>query len=62
VHIWLDHGILARLKALRGPGEGYSDVILRVAPGDEGFAGFGLVCQAGRVSILLPPHWPQRSR
>jgi hypothetical protein len=36
VHIWLDPGILARLKALRGPGESYSDVILRVAKGEGG--------------------------
>jgi hypothetical protein len=28
VHIWLDPGVLAKLKALRGPGESYSDVIL----------------------------------
>jgi hypothetical protein len=34
VHIWLDPGILAKLKALRDPGEDYSDVILRVAPGE----------------------------
>jgi hypothetical protein len=34
VHIWLDPRVLARLKALRGPGESYSDVILRVAKGD----------------------------
>ena len=31
VHIWLDPGVLAKLKALRGPGESYSDVILRLA-------------------------------
>jgi hypothetical protein len=31
VHIWLDPGVLAKLKALRGPGECYSDVIIRVA-------------------------------
>jgi hypothetical protein len=36
VHIWLDPGILARLKALRGPGESDSDVILRVAKGEGG--------------------------
>jgi hypothetical protein len=34
VHIWLDPGILAKLKALRGPRESYSDVILRLAKGD----------------------------
>ena len=26
VYVWLDPGVLARLKALRGPGESYSDV------------------------------------
>jgi hypothetical protein len=31
VHIWLDPGVLAKLKALRGPGESYSDVILTSA-------------------------------
>ena len=31
--IWLDPGVLARLRALRGPGESYSDVILRLASG-----------------------------
>jgi hypothetical protein len=30
-HIWLDPLMLNRLRALRGPGESYSDVILRVA-------------------------------
>jgi hypothetical protein len=29
--IWLDHAALAKLKALRGPGESYSDVISRLA-------------------------------
>ena len=37
VHIWLDPGDLTKLKALRGPGESYSDVILRTAA-DEGAA------------------------
>ena len=32
-HIWLEPRVLDRLKALRGPGESYSDVILRVARG-----------------------------
>jgi Predicted nucleotide-binding protein containing TIR-like domain len=36
VHIWLDLGVLAMLKALRGPGEIYSDVILRLSAGAEG--------------------------
>ena len=29
--IWLDHAVVARLRAMRGPGESYSDVILRIA-------------------------------
>jgi hypothetical protein len=29
--IWLDHAVVARLRAVRGPGESYRDVILRVA-------------------------------
>ena len=33
--IWLDHAVVARLRALRGPGESYNDVILRVV-GMEG--------------------------
>ena len=28
--IWLDHDVVARLRALRGPGESYSDAILRL--------------------------------
>ena len=29
--IWLDYAVVARLKAIRGRGEGYSDVILLIA-------------------------------
>jgi hypothetical protein len=29
--IWLDLSMVNRLRSLRGPGESYSDVILRVA-------------------------------
>ena len=29
--IWLDHGVVSRLRAMRGPGESYSEVILRIA-------------------------------
>jgi hypothetical protein len=29
--VWLDPNVVNRLKALRGPGEDYSDVILRLA-------------------------------
>jgi hypothetical protein len=28
--IWLDHPVVARLRVMRGPGESYSDVILRL--------------------------------
>jgi hypothetical protein len=33
VFIWLDEGAVNRRKMLRGPGESYSDVILRLAAG-----------------------------
>ena len=29
--IWLDRAMVDRLRAMRGPGESYSDVILRIA-------------------------------
>ena len=29
--IWLDPGVVDRLRAMRGPGESYSEVILRIA-------------------------------
>jgi hypothetical protein len=29
--IWLDPNVVDRLRAMRGPGESYSDVILRIA-------------------------------
>jgi hypothetical protein len=29
--IWLDPSVVDRLRAMRGPGESYSDVILRLA-------------------------------
>jgi hypothetical protein len=29
--VWLDHSTLSKFNHLRGPGESYSDVILRVA-------------------------------
>jgi hypothetical protein len=29
--IWLDPGVVDRLRSLRGPGESYSDVIIRLA-------------------------------
>jgi hypothetical protein len=33
VIIWLDQAMLDRLDAMRGPGESYSDAIIRVARG-----------------------------
>jgi hypothetical protein len=30
--IWLDRAVVDRLRGMRGPGESYSDVILRLAP------------------------------
>ena len=32
-YVWLDHAVVSRLRALRGPGESYSDVIIRLAAG-----------------------------
>jgi hypothetical protein len=29
--IWLDHAVVARFRTMRGPGESYSDVILRLS-------------------------------
>jgi hypothetical protein len=36
IRIWVDRKIVDRLLELRGPGESYSDVILRVAAADGG--------------------------
>ena len=33
--IWLDPGVVAKLKAMRGPGESFSDVILRMASAER---------------------------
>ena len=33
-YVWLPPSVVDRLKAMRGPGESYSDVILRLAKGD----------------------------
>jgi hypothetical protein len=30
-YVWLDHAVVARLRAVRGRGESYSDVIIRLA-------------------------------
>jgi hypothetical protein len=30
-YVWLDHAVVSRLRAMRGPGESYSDVIIRLA-------------------------------
>lgn len=32
--IWLDHAVVNRLRAMRGPGESYSEVIMRLAAGE----------------------------
>ena len=36
--IWLDPAVVNRLAALRGPGESYSDVIIRLAEEGSGSA------------------------
>ena len=33
--IWLEHAVINRLNHLRGPGESYSDVILKLAAEGE---------------------------
>jgi len=38
-HVWLDPAVVNRLRAMRGPGESYSDVILRLAERSEHEAG-----------------------
>jgi hypothetical protein len=35
--IWLDHAVVARLRAMRGPGESYGDAIIRIS-GQEALA------------------------
>jgi hypothetical protein len=35
IFIWLEEGAVNRLKMLRGPGEDYSDVILRLAAAQQ---------------------------
>jgi hypothetical protein len=30
-YVWLEPGVVARLRAVRGPGESHSDVILKLA-------------------------------
>lgn len=37
--IWLEPRMVDRLGALRGPGESYSDVILRLVAGGDGMEG-----------------------
>jgi hypothetical protein len=34
--VWLDPAVVNRLAAMRGSGESYSDVIVRLAKGDGG--------------------------
>jgi hypothetical protein len=36
VGIWLPHDALAKLRAMRGPGDSYSDVILALAEAHAG--------------------------
>jgi predicted CopG family antitoxin len=33
--IWLDPAVIDRLRAMRGPGDSYSDVILRLAKAES---------------------------
>ena len=36
VGIWLDHATVAKLRAMRGPGDSYSDVIVALAEAHAG--------------------------
>jgi hypothetical protein len=36
--IWLYAAVVNRLAAMRGPGESYNDVILRLGKGERGFS------------------------
>jgi hypothetical protein len=38
IYVWFDPGIVAKLKAMQGPGETYNDVILRLAGRQTGMA------------------------
>ena len=44
--VWLDRAVVDRLRSLRGPGESYSDVILRIA------------AAIYRPPLLVAPHTP----
>ena len=33
--IWLDYAVVSRLRAARGPGQSFSDVILRLTAGER---------------------------
>ena len=48
IRIWLDHAAVDRLRAARGPGESYSDAILRLAK--EGSSARGP--RAGRLALV----------
>jgi len=37
-YVWLDHGVVNRPRALRGPKESYSEVILRLAETEDASA------------------------
>jgi hypothetical protein len=45
--VTLPRGVIDRLAAMRGPGESYSDVIIRIARGCS-------VCRMERISPTLP--------
>ena len=53
--IWLDGAVVDRLRALRGPGESYSDVILRIAGDDASEAGEAMT---GVTSLRQPTAHP----
>ncbi len=48
--VWLDPAVVNRLAAMRGPGESYSDFIIRLAKGDGGGMIFYRPEPGGRAS------------
>ena len=58
-HIWLEPRFVGRLRALRGPGESYSDVILTLAASSRLSRRCGA---ASRRAVLASPSCPDKRR
>ena len=53
--IWLESRVLDRLRAMRGPGESYSDVILRLVEIERGGGHNTVACAPKRRAALNQP-------